>query len=110
MQLILFCPIEAVNFPTFELWSEPHLILLPISFVRRTPLAAHVDTAPSTGSYSSLPIVSCFLTSTVSCFLTLPLLTLTYGPDLEVWPDQGVSAEFFRTTSLLKGWRGNIVD
>ena len=82
-------PIEAVNFPTFTVkcYGESLIDLvnseLPIqyiSFVGRTPLAAHEDTPLFTGSHSSLPKVSCFLTSTVNCFLTLHSLSLTTGP------------------------------
>ena len=76
VQLILFCPIQAVNFPPSLLWLEPYLILFLISF-ERIPLEAHVDAPPFTGSFSSLPKVSCFLTSTVNYFLTLPYLSLT---------------------------------
>ena len=101
VQLILFCPIQPVNFPTFVAMFRA-LFDVVSYIIRKNSSRSVCGHPPFTRSFSSLPKVSCFLTSTLNYFWFFPicLWLLLFG----AWFDQWVSAEFFCGSSLGKGW------
>ena len=90
VQLIHFFPVLAVDLPTFAATvRQPQLIILAI-IIRKE------NSSSSACGHSSIYKIY---------FLTLSPLSSICDPDLRVWPDRWVSAEFFFCASSLgKGW------
>ena len=98
-----FLALFAVSFPVSAAMATVffHLHIFTGSVGRRTLLVVPVDTLYRTSIISSSTVLP------LNLFVNLSLaplsLFLTYGPDLGVWPDCWVSAEFLRAPNPSKG-------
>ena len=93
----------AVSFPVIAAMATVffYLHIFTGSVGRRILLVVPVE--PSTGPQSSPPRLACFWTLRKSIFGSSISLFSIYGPDLRVWPDCWVSAEFLRAPIPRKG-------
>ena len=93
----------AVSFPVFAAMATvffyPHIFAGSVG--RRILLVVPVDTRDRTSIISSSTVL--LLSPFVNLSLAPLSLFLTYGPDLGVWPDCWVSAEFLRAPIPRKG-------
>ena len=98
-----FLALLAVSFPGFAVNATVffYLHIFAGSVGRRILLVVPVDTLYRTSIISSSTVLP--LNPFVNLSLAPLFLFLIYGPDLGVWPDCWVSAEFLRAHILRKG-------